>query len=133
MRVRRVLLLAMVVGLLGAGCGGEDEITIGGQRANDRGTDDVSELDAFEFEMGDYYFAPTVLRGDPGQSITLEPTNESDARHNLSIPEQRIDVDVAPNGRESIRVRFPQSGLVAFFCKYHQGRGMRGGLEVTSE
>ena len=48
-----------------------------------------------EFDIeADYYFAPTFLRGTPGQKLTLAVKNELGTLHNLSLPEQHLDKDI---------------------------------------
>lgn len=126
--------LVFAVVLFTTGCG-EDEggkITVGGQEANDHGTEDVSGSDSAEFEMDDYYFEPTVVQGEPGQKVTLEAFNEGDEEHNLTIEDQDIDEDLESDEETEIEVTIPESGTVVFFCKYHESRGMRGALQATS-
>lgn len=129
--MRRVgLLLAM--GLLVAACGGkEGAATIGGREANDHGSEDVVGETSIEFEMDDFYFAPTVLQGESGQSLTLEVFNEGEALHNLTISERGVDTDLAAGEEASIEVTFPDSGTLVLECKYHAAQGMIGALEVS--
>jgi plastocyanin len=81
-------------------------------------------------EADSNYFAPTFLRGQPGQKLTLEIENESSAQHNFSLTAQGIDRDVPPKGKAMVEVTFPQSGALHFFCKYHTGSGMNGELLI---
>jgi plastocyanin len=130
------LSLAPLVALLlvATACGGGDEeggtITVGGQSANDHGSQDVSGESELDFELDDFYFAPTVLTGTPGQVLTLDLENEGDAEHNFSLPDQGIDQDVEAGEKADVSVTFPDSGTLVFFCKYHQSMGMRGALQV---
>ena len=134
-----VFALALVAGACSKGSesesgGGESEggtITIDGQTANDHGSKDVSGQASFELEADDLYFEPTVLKGTAGQSITIEVANEGSALHNFSLTEQSISQDVKPDESIEVDVAFPDSGTLLFFCKYHQGSGMRGALEVA--
>jgi plastocyanin len=120
------------MGLLVAACGGEEgTTTIGGREANDHGTEDVVGETAIGFEMDDFYFEPTVLQGEPGQSLTLEAFNEGEALHNLTISEQGIDSDLAAGEKTSIEVILPDSGTLVLECKYHASQGMIGALEVS--
>ena len=105
-------------------------ITIGGQQANDHGSQDVSGRDEIEVEADDFYFEPTVLQGSPGQALKIEVHNEGQALHNFSLTEQGIDMDVASGEDISVDVSFPDSGTLVFFCKYHRTQGMVGGLSV---
>jgi plastocyanin len=146
----RLLAIGTLVALLGAGCGGdngdtassggdksesssgEDEggtITLGGDTANDHGSEDVSG-DSAEVRLDDFYFEPTVLKGEAGQKVTLEVANEGSAEHNFTLEDQDIDQDFEPGDQAEVEVTFPDSGTLVFFCKYHAGQGMRGALEV---
>ena len=100
----------------------------GAPQISDHGTKDVKGQTEVDLEADDYYFAPTFLRGTPGQKLTLEVENESGTLHNLSIPDQQIDKDIPPKGKVNVEVTFPPSGVVRFFCKFHRSLGMNGAL-----
>ena len=113
---------------------GGGKITIGTDLANDHGSTDASGMSSLEVELDDeatqFYFKPTVITGTPGQSLTLELTNEGSALHNFSLTEQRVDTDVQAGATGSVTVTIPQSGFVEFFCKYHKPLGMVGELKA---
>ncbi|MGH2637131.1 MAG: cupredoxin domain-containing protein, partial [Actinomycetota bacterium] len=106
-------------------------ITLDGQTANDHGTEDVSGETSIEFELDNFYFQPTVVQGTAGQTLTLEAFNEGDAAHTVTSEELGIDEELEPGGEATIQVTFPESGQVVFVCRFHEGQGMRGALEVT--
>src|SRR6266508_300933 len=133
MRGRTMFLLPLAAALVltAAACGGggnkssESEggtTTIAGQAANDHGSKDVSGESKAEIEMYDFYFEPTVLTGQPGQTIMLELKNEGKAEHNLTISGQSVDKNVAAGEEAEVDVTFPQSGTLALYCKFHQHR-----------
>ncbi|HUK95940.1 MAG TPA: cupredoxin domain-containing protein [Gaiellaceae bacterium] len=135
-----VAALGVVLAVAAAGCGGKSssegsgsgsggKATIAGQSANDHGTKSVSG--ETEMKLDNYYFEPTVLEGKPGQSVKLELENESKTEHNLTIPSQGIDKDVEAGEDATVTVKIPKSGVVAFYCKYHQSLGMAGALAVN--
>ena len=136
-RVARSLGLVLVLALVATACsksGNESEggtTTIAGQKANDHGMKDVSGESSVELEQDNFYFEPTILKGSPGQKLTIELSNEGSALHNFSIPDQSIDQDVQPDTKGEVTVTLPDSGTLVFFCKYHQSRGMVGALEVS--
>jgi plastocyanin len=103
-------------------------LTLGDLTFSDRGTKDAKGKGALDLEADNYYFAPTFLRGTPGQKLKLEIGNESSTLHNFSIPEQNIDVDIPRKGKVVVEVTFPSSGAVRYFCKFHSTRGMNGEL-----
>jgi len=135
---RRLIVLATGV-LLVAGCGGSGgssssseggggggKTTVAGVSANDHGTKSVSGV--AEVELDDYYFKPTVLKGKPGSSVTLELKNEGSVEHNFTIDSQGIDKDLEAGKDAKVSVTIPKSGVVSFYCKYHKSMGMAGAL-----
>jgi plastocyanin len=133
---------ALVLVLAVAACGGYgssddngDEggsTTIGGMTATLHGTKDVSgETGKVEIEMYDDYFEPTVLKGEPGQTVTLELKNEGNKPHTLTISDKGIDQEVQPGDEAEADVTFPQSGELVFVCRFHENNGMIGALEVS--
>jgi plastocyanin len=136
--------------LLASACGGGSDgggsgasnqsggtITLEGSPANDHGTKQVSGT--VQVEMGDSYFEPTILVGTPGSELTIELVNNGELEHNINadIPQVAaavpLDQDVrSGGGKETVKVKFPASGQLVFFCKYHEGDGMVGALRVSS-
>jgi YVTN family beta-propeller protein len=94
----------------------------------DHGTVEVRGLTRVEIEVDDYYFAPTFLRGDPGQRVTLVVENELATLHNITVPALQVDRDVPPKGKVELAVTFPASGVVHLSCKFHEALGMNGEL-----
>jgi plastocyanin len=112
--------------------GSSGTIALNGQTANDHGTKDVSGGGAEEVEVDSFYFNPTVFTAHAGDTLKLMLSNESSALHNFSLPEQNIDMDIPADESITVTVVFPDSGTQVFFCKYHQSKGMLGGLEVET-
>jgi plastocyanin len=124
--------LLVLMMLVAASCGDEaGTITLGGETANDHGTEEVAGESSIELELDDFYFEPTVLRGEAGQSITLEVFNEGDEAHTFTSDELGVDEELQPGDETTIDVTFPDSGQVVFFCRFHDAQGMRGALEVV--
>jgi YVTN family beta-propeller protein len=103
-------------------------LRLGSTTFADHGTADVRGLARVEIEVDDYYFAPTFLRGHPGQRLTLVVENESATLHSVTIPVLHVDRDVPPKGKVELAVTFPASGVVHLFCKFHEALGMNGEL-----
>jgi plastocyanin len=146
MTILTVLGASLLLVLAVAACGGDsyggggskssdDEgttTTIAGMEAESHGTKDVSdETGKVEVEMYDSYFEPTVLQGKPGQKVTLELKNEGKLTHNFKLADQNVDQDVEPADEAEVEVTIPQSGTIAFECKFHESSGMVGGLEAS--
>lgn len=127
-----VLGVLLILTLIAASCGDEGgTITLDGEPANDHGTEDVSGESSLEFELDDFYFSPTVLQGEPGQTVTLEAFNEGEAAHTFTSEELGVDEQVDREAEASIDITFPDSGQIVFVCRFHEGQGMRGALEVA--
>ena len=113
----------------GSGSGGGQSV-IAGVKANNHGSASVSENEA-KVELDDFYFEPTVLKGKPGQRVTLELENEGKTEHNFSIDSQSVDKDIEAGEDAKVTVTIPKSGVVSFYCKYHKGMGMAGALATS--
>jgi plastocyanin len=144
-RIRGVVVIAAALSLFAAaGCGGygggsksSDEgagtTTIAGTQTESHGTKDVSdETGKVEIEMYDDYFEPTVLKGKPGQKVTLELKNAGKNAHTLTISDQSVDMEIQPGDEGEVDVTFPQSGQLEFVCKFHESKGMIGALQAGS-
>ena len=113
--------------------GGESEggtTTVGGLKANNHGRKSVETSGKTEVELDDFYFAPTVLQGKPGQQVELELKNEGKVEHSFTVDSQGIDKELEPGDEGEVTVKIPQSGAIAFYCKYHKSSGMAGALAV---
>jgi len=113
----------------GSGSSDSAQKTVDGLAVNDHGTKDVTGMDEIEIEADDYYFEPTILKGKPGQRLTIEIVNESSTEHDFSQSAQSVSKDIEPGGNTKVTVTFPDSGTISFFCKYHKSSGMGGGLQ----
>ena len=107
-----------------------DHIVIAGEGVNLHGSRRVTDGASVEMEMDEDYFGPTILKGSPGATITIELQNEGSRPHNFSVPQQAIDLNCGVRATGEVRVTFPRSGVLMFFCKYGATSGMRGALSV---
>lgn len=120
----------------GAGAGGEGDaeeggtIQIGGLSANDHGEQDVSGQASVDVEMDDFYFGPTVLSGEAGQTLTVRLMNEGQAPHTFTVEAIGVDVELQPGESGEGDVTLPESGALLVICRFHAGQGMRGALSV---
>jgi plastocyanin len=151
LKALRLSVLVLAVGLVAAACSSNSSttpsasgtsgqpspeessgtITINGEQANDRGTKDVSGMTEVSVELDDeFYFEPTILKGTPGQQLSVELENEGSLQHNFSLEAQSISKDIDGGQKTTVSVTFPQSGNLVFFCRFHRGSGMIGELSV---
>jgi plastocyanin len=106
--------------------GGGGQINAAGVEANDHGSKSASG--ETKVELDDYYFKPTVLKGSPGQKVTLELENEGSTEHTFTIDAQGVDQALQPGDDAKVTVTIPKSGAVSFYCKFHKSQGMAGAL-----
>jgi plastocyanin len=114
-----------------AACGGSGgkKVQVGGLSANDHGAKDVTGMTSLDVEADNFYFEPTVLKGTPGQHLTLTIKNSTGTEHNFTLSSQNVSKDLDANKAETVSLTFPSSGTVSFFCVYHKNKGMAGGLQ----
>jgi plastocyanin len=118
----------------GGGQEGGGTIQVAGEEASDHGTEDVAGASEIEVELDDFYFEPTVLEGDAGQTLTVDLFNEGEAPHTFTIDSLSVDETLQPGDEGlSAEVTFPDSGALLFYCRFHAGGGMRGGLSVGGD
>ncbi|MGI9112893.1 MAG: cupredoxin domain-containing protein, partial [Gaiellaceae bacterium] len=109
-----------------------DHIVIDGAGVNFHGVGRVVDGGTIEMEMDEDYFAPTVLKGPAGATVTIELENDGVRQHNFSVPAQGIDVNCGVRAAGEVEVVFPPSGVLMFTCKYTLKSGMRGALAVKA-
>jgi plastocyanin len=110
---------------------GGNSPTIAGLHANNHGTADVTGKSTVTLEANNYYFQPSVLKGTPGQQLTLHVVNATGTGHNITVDAQHINKDLDAHGNSDLKVTLPASGVLAFWCEYHKSLGMVGGLLVS--
>ena len=107
-----------------------DHVVLGGAAINLHGIARVSDGGSVEMEMDEDYFEPSVLKGPPGATVTIELHNEGTRPHNFNVPGQGIDLQCGVRSRDEVAVTFPRSGVLVFSCTYTATSGMRGALTV---
>jgi plastocyanin len=113
-----------------SGSEGGGQRTIAGVEANDHGTKQVEDSGKTEVELDDFYFEPTVLEGEPGQTVTLELKNEGQNEHTFTVDSLDVDVEVQPGDETEVDITIPKSGAVSFYCQFHKNMGMAGAFAV---
>jgi plastocyanin len=108
-------------------------VTIAGQAATNHGSEDVTGVTEVELELGDFYFEPTVLEGQAGQTLSVSLTNEGGVAHTFTIDDQDVDVQLSGGESGEAQVAFPDSGALVFYCRFHVSGGMLGGLSVGGD
>lgn len=148
-RIAGTVAVALTLGLVATACGQEpavrggagqptDQETGGGAtfditQAEDHGAVDLSGQSETSLELDDFYFEPTVLMGEPGQTLSIELENEGNAPHTFTINSALLDEELAPGDKVEADVTFPDSGALTFICRFHAGQGMQGALSVSGD
>ncbi len=117
----------------GEGTEEQGTVTIAGREATNHGSEEVAGAAETDLGLDDFYFAPTVLQGEAGQVLSVSLSNEGTASHTFTIDEQDVDVEVAAGESGQAEVTFPDSGALVFYCRFHVGGGMLGGLSVGGD
>jgi plastocyanin len=107
-----------------------DHVVIDGQGVNLHGTARVVDGGTIELEMDEDYFAPTVLEGPAGATVTIELHNDGTRGHNFFVPGQGIDLHCGVRAEDVVQVVFPASGVLVYRCRYSATSGMRGVLRA---
>jgi plastocyanin len=94
---------------------------------NSHGSKDVSGKDdvELEVELDNFYFSPTFVKATAGQSIKVALTNEGSAPHTFTV-DGGPDEQLAPKAKKTVTVTAPSSGVLVYYCRFHQGQGMQG-------
>jgi plastocyanin len=128
-----------VLGLIASGCSTKKDtseesgtkappVTLTGT-VNNHGTKDLSKAGGsatVSVEQDNYYFEPTFIKGSPGEVITLQLKNEGSVQHSFTVDSLNIEKVVSPDGKDTVQVTLPSSGVVVFHCKFHFSQGMQG-------
>jgi plastocyanin len=93
---------------------------------------DVAGKSLVDITMQDDMFVPSVLDGTPGQTVMLKLKNTGTQEHNFTLESQKVDTDVESGESATVKVTFPASGTLQFFCEYHKSLGMTGSLDVPA-
>jgi plastocyanin len=103
---------------------GEPPVSLEGT-VSDHGVGEI-ENDELELELDDNYFAPTFVRGAPGEQVTVELVNEGNATHTFTSESLGVDEELSGGDSSSVSVTLPEEGAVAFHCRFHEAQGMKG-------
>lgn len=93
---------------------------------NDKGVA-TAESGAMTINANDFFFQPTCVRSDGGDTVTLKVTNTGSILHNVTIADQNVDLDVPPGGSVEVQVKIAAAPVV-YVCKFHRTAGMVGAV-----
>ena len=110
-------------GVSGGGCAARAGVK---RAVNDTGSK-AAGGSTIDIEAQDVKFSPTCTTSVPSGTVTLTIHNSGSLLHNISIPDQHIDHDIAVGATVTVQVDVG-AAPVTYFCKYHRGGGMVGVL-----
>jgi hypothetical protein len=90
------------------------------------------EVEIIRFGEGYPAFAPSILIGSPGQSLSLTLVNKTPVAHNFSTLDRKVDRDIRAGKSVTVSVQFPQAAGLIFYCKFHLVDFQVGELKVGS-
>jgi plastocyanin len=144
--MRKLLVLLSVIAVLGAGCGSDSSESSDDDLApsdspppvqlagttNNHGLEDVTgKGDAeVDVEVDSFYFGPTFVKAKAGQSLSFKLKNESSAPHTFTTA-SGIDEQLSPSDAKTVKVTVASSGVLVFYCRFHQSQGMQGAVYLN--
>lgn len=67
----------------------------------------------------DFSFDRTSISASPGEMVTVTIKNTGAAEHSFTVDSLNASVDADPGASKTVTFALPQSGPVAYKCKYH--------------
>lgn len=134
--------LSIVLVLLGAACsddddGGEDVTAADegdGTSSSTDGADEPSgEGRAVDVVANDFSFDPSTIEAEPGEVLSITLTNEGEAPHTFTTEDGDVDEEVEAGDSATFDVTVPDSGTLAFECRFHAGTGMAGTIGAEDD
>ena len=77
----------------------------------------------------DFSFTPTAIDLTAGKTVTISATNDGGAKHNLTIKDLKVNVDLPPGSTKTATVKGAKPGTYEFHCEYHPTQ-MKGTVTV---
>jgi plastocyanin len=126
MRHFRLVAATLVITAAALACGGDDEAGVDGN-AN------ASSPQIVEMTVKDFKFVPPKLRGTVGAPIEITLKNNGRVSHTFTIDEFNVDTEVAAGEKTTLTVLPSEPGEFNYYCRFHEGRGMRGAITMTGD
>jgi plastocyanin len=108
---------------------GSAPVTLAG-KTNNHGKADVSSKGAkadLDVEADDFYFSPTFVKAAPGQTLSITVDNHSKNTHTFTTA-GGVDEQVAAGQKKAVTVTAPATGVLVWYCRFHQSSGMQGAV-----
>jgi plastocyanin len=132
--------LAGVLALVAAGCGGNDDNGGGGSAAATTAAPETTAApastaaggggDEIQLTASGTAWDTTSLEMTSGAEVKVEVTNKDSIEHNFTFAEASANQDVEGGEDATVTLTAPAAGTYPFFCKYHPS-AMKGTVTVT--
>ncbi len=147
MRLSSTALLAGILVLVAAACGGEDETTstqvatsspaatataTTAPAASEASTASGTIVEVLNKDVGgsgEYSFDPSEFTFSVGETVTFKLTAETEF-HTFSVDELKIDQALEAGETAEVTVTFDKAGEFALYCIPHEALGMTGTITV---
>lgn len=126
MRNFGVVAATLAIALVAVACGGDDEANV-----DNNGTASSPQL--VEVTAKDFSFKPAKLRGTLGAPIEITLKNNGQVSHTFTIDEFNVDTEIAAGETTTLTLLPPEAGEFNYYCRFHEGRGMRGTITTFAE
>jgi plastocyanin len=147
--MRKLTVVVALLSVLALACGNDDDLTVpegpeetteatdeaspsasGELTYNDEGTETFTteSFDA-EVEVDDFSFKPTFIKSPGDATAKIELRNEGDSTHTFTSDTLDFDVELEPGATEEVTVEIGTETRYEFYCRFHQGQGMRGAFQ----
>src|ERR687897_920824 len=139
MRRRMVIgVLAGVLALAAAGCGGGDDegdgsasaTTAAPETTSAPGTTAAAGGDELQLAASGTAWDTTSFELTSGTSYSIEVDNQDGVQHNFTFAEAQADVDIPANEDATVTFTAPAAGSYEFVCAIHPA-AMKGTITVT--
>lgn len=132
--MRRVVRITAVLAAAGAlaACGSSSSSSGSGAYSKPASTPSSSAAatgDGPSVTAKDYSFTPTAIDLRAGKTVTISATNDGAAKHNLTIKDLKVNVDLPPGTTKTATVKGAKAGTYEFHCEYHPTQ-MKGTVTV---
>ncbi|MDQ1439093.1 MAG: hypothetical protein QOK43_2722 [Acidimicrobiaceae bacterium] len=78
-------------------------------------------------ELDDFYMAPTFIKAKAGQTLSITIKNDGKNAHTFTTG-GGVDEQVNPGKSAKASLTAPASGVLVYYCRFHQGQGMQGAV-----
>lgn len=107
---RALFVVATVIALLSAACGGDD----GGS-----GGMNMAEPLPIKMTAANFKFDPKTFTAHSGHEVALTFVNEDDTEHSFTIDELDFEVEAEGGDEATATFKPTDAGKLEFYCKYH--------------